>query len=500
MSIFFTKIVNHASKIEAFEKRGLSGHVSSKVSEAGVFPLSRGPLETVLRYTNVNLELNARISTRALAYGTGIGYSGILSQCGGPSFEWPSLIVEMKTGGEVLNSFGMFETGTSKMGLYVGKPTVDNLRSIIALGLDMFTTVPAGNVNISGYLAFVAAWRGVNAISMMGGGYTGAEKMMVAVKEAAAEAIQATPEIPAEETRGKITRAAVPAKKAGGIIYAQDLSFYTGVKINIQGKAIEVSDPPTDTEGFVFPYFKEMLDTDPDTAFSIFQNYFSLCVSDREENIADSLITLRRGFRYLSSTAPGRVIQHVYFVMDMAIKMGCEIRLLRDGSEYAGAVILGKGIILYKKTVLKQLDADDFARQIRLMAKHHEAIQKIWETLFGIKRIDEKDEDMTLIDLQKNPRNIRKMVQDRRSEDIEEHRKVLCEQFANLRYAQEYWDITSKTIVSFFTKMSQKTDVTGEPFTSVGTQLQIGVQRLLNTYRSSGTKLRRFTMERIRRR
>jgi len=43
----------------------------------------------------------------------------------------PMLFVEMKSGGEALNGFGMFEAGTGKMGLYSGQPSIENIRGVI---------------------------------------------------------------------------------------------------------------------------------------------------------------------------------------------------------------------------------------------------------------------------------------------------------------------------------------------------------------------------------
>jgi len=72
-------------------------------------------------------------------------------------------MVEMKAGGEVLNTLGMFEAGTGKRGLYLGKPTIPQLQSIATLGTNMFLTVPAGNTNLAGFIAHAQAWRGIRA-------------------------------------------------------------------------------------------------------------------------------------------------------------------------------------------------------------------------------------------------------------------------------------------------------------------------------------------------
>lgn len=62
MPIYLTKTVQFSTKVEAFEKRGLSGQVSVRASEAGIFPISRAPMENVIRYAFIHDELAARLA------------------------------------------------------------------------------------------------------------------------------------------------------------------------------------------------------------------------------------------------------------------------------------------------------------------------------------------------------------------------------------------------------------------------------------------------------
>lgn len=170
MSIFLTQQVSYATKVEAFNARGLSNQVSVKASDSSVYAISRAPLESRIRYENLNVELPGRIVGKPIAYTEKPGYTAILPKFDRFHFEAPTLIVEMKTGGEALHAFGMFETGTSKMGLYAGKPNSEQMRQIMTMGVDPYESVPAGNVNSSGYIAYIQAWRGINAFFYMGGG------------------------------------------------------------------------------------------------------------------------------------------------------------------------------------------------------------------------------------------------------------------------------------------------------------------------------------------
>jgi len=170
MSIFFTTQVSYATKVEAFNSRGLSNQVAARACDAGIYALSRSTLETRIRYSNAHVELKSRLEGNVLAYTSKPEFINILPKFDRFHFEAPTLIVEMKSGGEVLHAYGMYETGTSKMGLYAGKPSSEHVKQIMQLGIDFYESVPAGNVNLAGYAAYIQAWRGINAFFFLGGG------------------------------------------------------------------------------------------------------------------------------------------------------------------------------------------------------------------------------------------------------------------------------------------------------------------------------------------
>lgn len=178
MSIYLTTQVSYATKVEAFNLRGLQNQVSVRACDSGVYAISRSSSVTRLRFATLHDELPARLKKKTTNYTPIPVYTNVLAKFDRMHFEVPTLVVEMKSGGEILHAFGMFETGTSKMGLYAGKPTSEQIRQIMALGLDIYSSVPAGNVNLAGYCAFIQAWRGINAFFFMGGGDRSSEEQM----------------------------------------------------------------------------------------------------------------------------------------------------------------------------------------------------------------------------------------------------------------------------------------------------------------------------------
>jgi hypothetical protein len=192
MSIFLTTQVSYATKVEAFNLRGLQNQVSVRACDSGVYAISRSPEESRIRFAHMHDELPARLKKTIAPYARIPKFVNILPRFDGMHFEVPTLITEMKSGGEVLHAFGMFETGTSKIGMYAGKPSSDQIRQIMTLGLDVYDSVPAGNVNLAGYCAFIQAWRGINAFFYIGGGDASqSERMKGGVSKALVEELSA---------------------------------------------------------------------------------------------------------------------------------------------------------------------------------------------------------------------------------------------------------------------------------------------------------------------
>lgn len=469
MSIYLTKQVQFATKVEAFEIRGLPSQVSVRACDAGVVPLSICPPEARIRYDYLHDELPARIKKEATAYTSPPKLVSVLHKFDKMHFEIPTLLVEMKTGGEVLNAFGLFETGTSKIGLYAGKPTTESLRNILALGLDLYSTVPAGNVNLSGYIAFVHAWRGINAFMMMGGGYHEGDPQQQFIDSEVHKSLEAdkvrTNEIQLKRARDLEVIQEDPEDTSGGFFYTKASTFFTGSALSCALAQIPIAEPTTKgVPGLIFPFFREMLDGDPDTPFNIFFRLFRFTIVDNEEALAEHVIVLRRGFRYLASTIPGRIIQHIYFGMNLTIELGGRLTLIRNGGEYAGFVVEGENLkVLYKNRVRTSLGAEEMGIQLASLNTHSKAAGKIHEYLVEISRIDGEMETITVQDIIQNPRKLREMVQARPGGDIESIREVLGDNVADLKYDQTYWEISSKNITRFLMALSQNQDIEDEP-------------------------------------
>jgi len=160
--------------------------------------------------------------------------------------------------------------------------------------------------------------------------------------------------------------------------------------------------------------------------------------------------------RYLASTHAGRMIQHIYFGINLAIKIGGGLHLIRDGSEYAGFIVEGDDLqVIHKNRVARSLEPNDLFIELQKLNSHAEAIRKIYELLVEIRTIGGEEELTLQEQLKSNPRLLRKMVQSRSAEDISTIRDVLGGLLEEVKYTQTYWEINTQNVLRFLNAMAR---------------------------------------------
>jgi len=216
--------------------------------------------------------------------------------------------------------------------------------------------------------------------------------------------------------------------------------------------------------GFVFPYFPEMLTSDPDTPFQNFLKLYHHCIAASPDEMAGSVELLRRGFRFLSATQPGRVIQHIYFGITLCIELGGFMHLINDGAEYTGFAIEGNNLqILAKNRIKDSASPDDIERALEQLSTHKEAIKNIFNALIEIGRADGTEETITMDQMAANPRVLRAFIQARRPKDLNDYREEINDNVAKLRYRQTYWEVNAKNLVRFLQCVVQQVKIDDEP-------------------------------------
>jgi hypothetical protein len=375
----------------------------------------------------------------------------------------------MKSGGEVLNGLGLFEVATSKQAIYSGQPSIPNFLSICQLGIDFFQNVPAGNVNIAGYIAFVQAWRGVRAFYAMGGGEVGKGGYIPAyISKEGAKGLAPVAPVPAvTDESGALVREGRPGKEGGGWVafVPGNIQLATGNKIAIEGiPTIETNEGEVDFKGILFPYFREMLEPDVDFAYTIFISLFGLCLEDGEGPTSEAITVNRRGFRYLANSYAGRIIQHIYLGIKLAIDTGAGLVLVRDGSDYAGFFLKGEVIrVAVQNRVYSARSEKELSAELKALDIHNATIDELYEMLLDVEILGGFEEEITVEEMRRNPRMLREMIQKRSPEGIDKVRKVLSEKINLLKYSQTFWDITPGNLKRFLEAMVFKFPMKDEP-------------------------------------
>jgi len=463
MSIHLTRAVQYAARVEAFEDRGLSGQVACRAVEAGVLPITSNSIAERLRLSRIQEEIAIRkngVPQPLQWYPSPL--PALKDTSFGTKYEAPLLIVVMKKGGEELNNYGMYEASTGKMGEYAGKPSIEQLQIIASMKSDnFFDTVPAGNCNVGGYIAYMWAWRAIHAFFGVGGGAaTGV--MKVQISQEAGKACAPRAEVVVQDDKGMAV-VQQEAYSGGGLVSDQDIRYVLSASglVRRTPKVYNVTD--AGRQGLLFPYFRGMLDSDPDGTFHIFQQHFGYAIAEDIEGTGDLLSLLRRGFRYLSNTEAGKILQHIFFGIDMAIRMGRELSFVEDGAIYAGFFLEGDMLILHRQVVISSRSAAQNKLELQKLNTHTGAVEKIHELLKGVAREDGSIEEVEVEALLNNPRMIRAMVQARRPQDIEPIRAELQKHIEALKFVQHYWDITADNLAKFLDYMVRGVSMIDEP-------------------------------------
>jgi hypothetical protein len=202
--------------------------------------------------------------------------------------------------------------------------------------------------------------------------------------------------------------------------------------------------------GFLFPFFREMLDSDPDTPFDIFMSIFKSCIAGTPQSFAQIVPMLRKGFRHLSSTLAGKVIQHIYFGIKLSLESGLIMDTILDGGKYVGFMLRGPAVILARGSMVPPMEHEALQKAVEGLGRHRATIQKIAEMLYVIPLIGAAQHAIDLAVCAKNPRALLQEFLKRPVSAIEEKRKEFGELIDLLTFDQEWVSKNEVEIVNCF--------------------------------------------------
>jgi len=330
------------------------------------------------------------------------------------------------------------------------KLSFEDLKTLWNLGIDHFNPCIAGNVNAGGMLAFYYAWKAVGIYCITAGGRSHDKiELMRAYTEDSERHGTDDGKTVADGGRvvGKYEKMVKFDEVEDGSMGTEQLYLSGDYKTAI----VPVASPNTtehyhyDTQtamvdrGHCFPYFEGMLLPDKEYVSSIFFRYFSRCIAGSEDELTKLMPTLRRGFRALSMSPAGRILQHLFFGIQASIETGSKIRVYIERSQYLGFALVGKNaLVLEQNSVKVPLSKEDLELEQKRLDNHRSYVLEIVEKLNGLALksggTEIVDQEVALA----KPRYLANQLH-RRAWKGSDHETFIQQRADKLKYGQEYW-------------------------------------------------------------
>lgn len=222
-------------------------------------------------------------------------------------------------------------------------------------------------------------------------------------------------------------------------------------------KAPEVIYGPTNSvptlPGLSFPYFPDLLEADTNFVSSIVRTYFLECLGDTREGILSGYREFKGAHGAIAQTQTGRILQHIFCGVKLAIEGQARLFLIIDNDRYLGYTLHGWYFALtiggyrYAPFVHEELLA-----QVRVIDEHSVAIAQIMQRLTKLKLPDTKKVmpkaamKAKMIEVAKNPRALAELIRMFKLEDTEEIEEI--EKLATkLSFPQRYWSLDAQSIL-----------------------------------------------------
>lgn len=330
--------------------------------------------------------------------------------------------------------------------------SLENLRKLWGMGIDLRGPSLAGNVNPAGLLAFYYAWKAVGIFQLVVGGrkdmkYTGMKLVDGGIEEGV-ELGAGIPIIGKSEEHPAIEALEIKNKVSDGKEKVFDHARFRTVIAPVHSDYTRISfvskssDPLPQEKGFVFEYFDEMLVGSKDFVAGVFFRYFSRCIVDKAEELEGLAPILRRGFVDMFTSNAGKILQHVYFGIQSAVETGSQLRIIVDRGSYKGYVLLGSNArVLVNGVVERPRAITDISDETKALDSHRNAVERIIEILMGleVKSGEGADKDLDAQLMLTNSRYMAKQIQRRKVPGDSSEEENLKDAVSKLRYGDTYW-------------------------------------------------------------
>jgi len=200
--------------------------------------------------------------------------------------------------------------------------------------------------------------------------------------------------------------------------------------------------------GLVFPYFQGLLTPDKESVLATFTRYFTRCLGDTAKKAADLLVSLRDGFRNISMSQGGLILQHVYFGLQIAATTGSRFTIIAEGSRYLGFVVESPDIIVFQQaTIHTPLSRVELSKEIRELSVHDRSLGKLATLLSDMFDVNSEIKTPVLKEALGSSRAVAMAIYQKDFSSLEQMKKDVAACLDLLTFGDTYWTITGENMV-----------------------------------------------------
>jgi hypothetical protein len=206
--------------------------------------------------------------------------------------------------------------------------------------------------------------------------------------------------------------------------------------------------------GLSFPYFPDMLEADTNFVANIVRTHFLECLGDTREAILGGYRQFKGAHGAIAQTQTGRILQHMFLGVKLAIEGQARLFLIIDNDRYLGFTLHGWYFTLsidgYKHSPYAH---EELLSQVRVIDEHSVALAQILTRLMKLKlpktgkvmakrAMQERKETVS-----KNPRALAGLIREYQivdADEIEEIEKLATK----LSFPQRFWTFDPEKILS----------------------------------------------------
>jgi hypothetical protein len=152
-------------------------------------------------------------------------------------------------------------------------------------------------------------------------------------------------------------------------------------------------------DGLVFPYFRGQLQDDtryfPRTLSK--PQWFRACDASDHASVRNAHKRFSKANNDWAKTEAGKILQHHFLAVDMAVESGARPFFVYEHEEYMGFCLLGGGFRVFLHDVWNSpVEAADLQRELSKLSSHSKAITRICEVLSGCQIVTEDAKKATI--------------------------------------------------------------------------------------------------------